>query len=144
MRPFLPSLLLLSTVTVATGAAAQDRPLEIAAPPPPLAAEAATEMNSVPLFVVGTSLAGLGAAAVVTGAVIYGDDDCATTESALYPCMNIGQAIGGITMGAGGILALVATPLIVAGAWQIGSDHAPPTTATLILGPARADLGVTF
>ena len=46
----------------------------------------------------------------------------------------------------GGGFILVGTPLIVAGSWQVEASRegAPPTTAELRIGAARADVAVTF
>ncbi len=114
----------------------------------PVRAEPAKEWNSPALAVTGSVIAGLGSAAIVTGAVIYGNDDCREVDSPTFPvpCMHFGQAIGGITMLAGGGLVLIGAPMIVAGAWQVESDDRgiPPTTAELQVGPARADVVMTW
>lgn len=106
----------------------------------------ATEWNSPALAVTGTVVAGLGVAATTVGAFIYLNDECADDDAGLYPCMNFGEVIGGITMLGGGGLILIGAPMIVAGAWQVESKDRgiPPTTAELKLGPARADLAIAF
>lgn len=106
------------------------------------------EWNSPALAVTGSVLAGLGTAAIITGGVLYGSDDCREVDDAALPvpCMYFGETIGGITMLGGGALVLVGAPMIVAGAWQVESDDRgiPPTTAELKVGPARADVVVSF
>ena len=54
--------------------------------------------------------------------------------------------VGAYAMLVGGGFILVGTPLIVAGSWQVEASRegAPPTTAELRIGAARADVAVTF
>lgn len=147
MRPLLASFALAASLVVASTASAQERPLDTGAPPP-VDLGGDTEMNSVPLFVTGTSLAAVGTGSIVAGAVIFGNDtgECATIAAGAYPCsMGFGQLIGGLMMGGGGLLALAGAPMIIAGAWQVeGDDGSPEATATLGLGAGHARLDVTF
>lgn len=146
MRLAIASFTLSASFLLASMASAQERPLDIAAPPPPVAA-GDTEMNSVPLFVAGTSLAAVGTGSFVAGAVIFAEDSCTTEPGQIFPCsMGWGRFFGGLMMGGGGLLALAGTPMIIAGAWQVeGDDGAPPeATATLGLGAGHARLDVTF
>ncbi len=114
----------------------------------PVSAEPAKEWNSPALAVTGSVIAGFGTATIITGAAIYAGDDCREVDDSTLPapCMHYGEAIGGITMLAGGGLVLLGAPMIVAGAWQVESDDRgiPPTTAELQVGPSRADLVMTW
>ncbi len=139
------ALSILTSLTVGE-AQAQERPIDAAAPAAVAPAEGETEMNSVPLFVAGTSLATVGVASVMAGATFYGNDPCTGAANEATCGMGFGRFLGLAMMGGGGLLALAGAPMIVAGAWRVESEDAgvPPTTAELRVGPARAELGVTF
>jgi hypothetical protein len=147
MRTSLASFLAAAAgVLVASAAQAQERPLEVGAPAAHAPAEQPTEMNSVPLFVTGTSLAAVGVASVITGAAFYGNDPCTGAANDATCGMGFGRFLGLTMMGGGGLLALAGAPLIVAGAWQVESEDVgvPPTTAELRVGAGRAELDVRF
>ena len=146
MRPAIASFTMCASLLVASAASAQERPIDTAAPPP-VASSGDTEMNSVPLFVTGTSLAAVGTGSFVAGAVIFAEDSCTTEPGQIFPCsMGFGRFFGALMMGGGGLLALAGTPMIVAGSWQVpGEDGgASEATATLGVGAGHARLDVTF
>jgi hypothetical protein len=148
MRLVPASFLLLSSLFVAAAAGAQERPIETAAPPATAPTDRPTEMNSAPLLVTGTVLAGAGTISVVSGAILFANDPCSGDDHGPDgSCgMGFGRLMGLVLMGGGGAMALAGAPMIVAGAWQVPADDggAPEATAALRLGVGHARLDVTF
>jgi hypothetical protein len=90
---------------------------------------------------IGYTLAGLGAAALVTGGILYATAPGDRKECVSSPCSGSGFSAargwaGTITMIAGGGAMLIGLPFIVAG--SLPDEAGKPVSAALQVGPTGA------